>query len=125
MNDRLTVDEYDALEQMSRPAKKGSKPTACVARNAKKLTGQKYAAYRRDGQLELTEKGRQTLLIKRCIDALRALAADPLSPVKPEIAVFLLRKGHLAEKPEGGFEVTDKGRESLADIDATMPGKSE
>jgi predicted transcriptional regulator len=71
---------------------------------------------RRD--VQLTEKGRQTLFIKRCIDGLRAVSANPLAPLKAGVATFLSKKGHIAPNPSsGGYDITQKGRETLADID--------
>lgn len=67
MSDDLTRDEFDALGQVSRREHR-SRPSACVARNAKRLTGIKLMEYGRDGQLSLTEKGKQTLFIYRCIE---------------------------------------------------------
>jgi len=118
MSDDLTKDEFDALGQVSRKEHRG-RPSACVARNAKRLTGLKFFEYSRDGQLGLTEKGKQTLFIYRCIETLRQLNADPQASVEADVAIFLGRKGHIVEKPEGKqFEITQRGRESLADIDA-------
>lgn len=118
MNDKLTMDEYDALLQVSK-AKKHERPTACMARNAKRLSGLKYISYGRDGQMSITDKGKQTLFLKNCIDGLRAVAADPLAPLAPEVATFLGKKDHIrANQDSGGFDITQKGRESLADIDS-------
>lgn len=123
MDDNLTKDEFDALAQI-RQAKKGVRPSACVARNAKRLIGLKYAKGGRDGTLSLTEKGQQTLFVKRCIDGLRAVAnsavvATAPAPVDADVATFLSRKGLIAPKTAGeGFEITERGRESLADIDS-------
>jgi hypothetical protein len=118
VDDRLTKDEFEALAQISR-AKKGERVSACVARNAKRLAGLKYIAYGKDGQLVLTEKGQQTLFIKRCIDGLRAVADDPLATLDADVAMFLSKKGHIAPRASAdGFDITQRGRESLADIDA-------
>lgn len=118
MDDRLTKDEFDALSQISR-AKKGERPSACIARNAKRLSGLKYVSQGRDGQLALTEKGLQTLFVKRCIDGLRAVANDPLAPLDAGVATFLNKKGHIAPRPSSsGHDITQRGRECLADIDA-------
>ncbi|MFL6673527.1 MAG: hypothetical protein ACJ8LG_09565 [Massilia sp.] len=116
-NDKLTTDEYDALEHIRRGARH-DRVNACVGRNAKKLAGLKMIQYGRDGKVALTEKGEQLLFVRRCIETLRALVADAAAAVEPEVAQFLSRKSHIAERPEGGFAVTDKGRESLADIAA-------
>lgn len=123
MDDSLTKDEYEALAQL-RQAKKGVRPSACVARNAKRLIGLKYVAGGRDGALALTEKGLQTLFVKRCIDGLRAVANAAAAATAPaaldaDVATFLSRKGLIAPKPATeGFDLTERGRESLADIAA-------
>ncbi len=115
----LTKDEYDALGQIRNGPGQG-RPSACVARNAKRLTGLKYVAYRKDGNLALTEKGEQTLFIKMCIDGLRAVSTDPLAALDADVATFLGKKGHIAANAAtGGFDITQRGRESLADIDST------
>jgi hypothetical protein len=118
MNDKLTLDEFDALGQIGNGPKHG-KPSACVSRNAKRLTGLKYVTYRKDGALELTEKGSQTLFIKDCIDGLRSISADPLAPLNAGVVIFLNKKGHIAPNPSGGgYLITQRGLETLADIDA-------
>jgi hypothetical protein len=118
MSTDLTKDEFDALGQISRKEHRG-RPGACVARNAKRLSGIKLIEYHRDGQLVLTEKGMQTLFIYRCIETLRALSLDPQAPVESDVAIFLGRKGHIVENDATKiFEITQRGRESLADIDA-------
>ena len=116
-NEKLTQDEYDALGHLV----SGPKPervNACVGRNAKRLSGLKMLAYGRDGRVALTDKGQQVLFVKRCINGLRALLADPAAPVDADVTQFLGKKSHIAPLDDGGFTVTDKGRESLADIDA-------
>ena len=118
MGNGLTKDEYDALGQIARAPARG-KESACVARNAKRLSGLKYIAYGKNGQLALTEKGKETLFVKNCIDGLRAVSNDPLAPLEADVAVFLGRKGHIVTRVSGGgFEITPRGRESLADIDS-------
>ena len=118
MKDSLTKDEYDALEQISKGSR-NERPTACVARNAKRLSGLKFVSYARNGHLTVTEKGTQTLFLKSCIDGLRAVACDPLTKLSPDVAVFLGKKGHVVPRADSdGFDITQKGRESLADIDA-------
>jgi hypothetical protein len=52
------------------------------------------------------------------VQTLRALAADPAAPGEADVQLFLGKKSHIAAREEGGFALTDKGRESLADIDA-------
>lgn len=114
----LTTDEYDALQQIGNGSGQG-RPSACVARNAKRLAGLKYVSYQKDGSLALTEKGKQTLFIKMCIDGLRAISTDPLAPLDAGVAIFLGKKGHItANAATGGFDITQRGRESLADIDS-------
>jgi hypothetical protein len=73
--------------------------------------------YARDGKVALLDKGQQALFLRRCIEALRALAANPAADVKPDVAAFLAKKSHIAPTDGGQFELTDKGRESLANID--------
>jgi hypothetical protein len=116
-NDKLTTDEYDALEHIRRGATH-DRVNACVGRNAKKLAGLKLIEYARTGKVALTKKGEQLLFVRRCIDALRVLAGDPGAPVEPEVVQFLSRKSHIAPRAGGGFDVTGKGHESLADIAA-------
>jgi hypothetical protein len=119
MNDGLTKDEFDALEQISRTSNRG-RATACVARNSKRLAGLKYVAYGKEGHLEVTEKGKQTLFVKSCIDGLRAVSNDPLTKLKVDVATFLGKKGYITPKASpGGFDITQRGLECLADIDAT------
>lgn len=118
VNDSLTKDEYEALDQIRR-SKQGERPSACIARNTKRLAGLKFVSFGKDGRLSLTEKGQQTLFVKRCIDGLRAVAADALAPLDPDVATFLAKKGHIERRTsEPGFDITQRGRESLADIDA-------
>lgn len=116
-NEKLTTDEYDALEHIEKGARH-DRVNACVGRNAKRLSGLKMIDYARDGRVALTEKGRQVLFLRRCVNALRALSADPLAPVPAEVAQFLSRKSHIIALEGGGHGVTEKGRESLADIEA-------
>lgn len=115
-NEKLTTDEYDALEQIGRGTK-GDRVSACVARNTKRLSGLKLASFSRDGRLSLTEKAQQLLFVRRCILGLRAVAADPLAVLEPDVAYFLGKKAHILARPEGGHDITAKGNESLADID--------
>lgn len=67
MNDELTLDEYAALSEIVK-MQRGSRPSACVARNTKRLIGLKYIVHEKSGKLVLTEKGRQTLFVKNCVD---------------------------------------------------------
>jgi hypothetical protein len=118
MSNSLTRDEMEALEQIAK-GPKGDRVSACIARNAKRLGGLKYVAYGKDGQLALTEKGKQTLFLNNCIKGLDAVCNYPLTPLTPDVALFLGKKGHIQPLAAGGFEITQKGRESLADIAAT------
>lgn len=121
-NEKLTTDEYDALEFIRRGART-DRFNACVGRNAKRLSGLKMISYGRDGKVELTEKGQQVLFLRACIDALSALAEDPAANVPGDVAQFLIRKSHIAQREDGGFTVTPRGLESLADIQAQEPKK--
>lgn len=118
MDNRLTTDEYDALEQIGK-AVRGERPSACIARNSKKLNGLKFISHAKDGHLTLTEKGQQTLFLKQCIDTLRALELDSATSVRSDVTQFLLKKGHIETIDQGGFKLTVRGRESLADIEAS------
>lgn len=117
MGDDLTTDEFDALRQIAELGRQQSRPSACVARNVKRLTGLKYASYAKNGNLGLTDKGKQTLFIQGCIDSLRAVADNPQAMLKPDVATFLDKKGHIVALEPSGFEITQKGKECLADID--------
>ena len=116
-NEKLTVDEYDALEHVQRGAKH-DRVNACVGRNAKRLSGLKLLSYAKNGSLALTEKGEQVLFLRRCILGLRAVAAGDGAQLDADVANFLGRKSHVAPAEGGGYAITDKGRESLADIAA-------
>ena len=118
MNDRLTTDEYDALGQVAQGIRQ-ERVSACVARNTKRLSGLKYLAYGKDNRLKLTEKGQQTLFLKHCVDALRAVSEGSAAAVDAHVAVFLQKKGHIvAAATPGQYAITPRGQESLADIDA-------
>ncbi|MFZ6653620.1 hypothetical protein [Undibacterium sp. TJN19] len=120
MSHKLSIDEYDALEQLSK-LPRAAKPNACISRNAKRLTGIKLMAHRKDGGLELTDTGRQTLFIKQCIDGLRAIANDPETVLPGPVATFLGKKGHVEAVPDTDkLVISQRGRECLADIDATI-----
>ena len=119
MDDRLSTDEYDALEQIGK-AVRGERPSACIARNSKKLNGLKFISHAKDGQLTLTDKGQQTLFLKQCISGLRAVAADPAASLSEDVAQFLAKKGHVIRDADGRLALTVRGRESLADIDAAV-----
>ena len=116
MSHRLSRDEYDALEQVSKMPKT-AKPSACIARNAKHLVGIKFLGSKKDGSYVLTEKGSEALFIRNCIAGLRALASDADTKLDVAVATFLGRKAHIvATAVPGHFEVTPKGHECLADI---------
>jgi len=116
MDEKLTKDEIEALAQIRR-LRKGERESACVARNAKRLVGLKYVTSR-GGLYVLTEKGQQILFVQRCIDGLRAVAYSAPGNIEADVATFLSRKGLIAPRTVGeGFDVTERGRESLADID--------
>ncbi|MFP5392019.1 MAG: hypothetical protein ACLGI6_10835 [Gammaproteobacteria bacterium] len=121
-NEDLTTDEYDALEHIEKGARH-DRVNACVGRNAKRLSSLKMIDHARNGSVALTDKGRQVLLLRRCIDGLAALAQDANAALAPGVAQFLSMKSHIEALPDGGFRVTDKGRETLANIEATRPQK--
>lgn len=116
-NETLTTDEYDALGHIERGAKH-DRVNACVGRNAKRLSGLKMISYAKDGKVALTEKGNQVLFLRRAIIGLRALAADPATRLDADIALFLGKKSHIVTDEAGQHTVTEKGRASLADIEA-------
>ncbi len=116
-NVKLTTDEYDALGHIERGAQH-DRVNACVGRNAKRLSGLKLIEYAKDGRVALSEKGRQSLFLRRCIGALRALTADPQAALDADVAMFLGKKSHIVALEAGGYAITDKGSESLADIEA-------
>ena len=117
-NEKLTTDEYDALDQIARGIKT-ERPSACVGRNVKRLSGLKLVSYSKDGRLSITDKAQQVMFVRRCIIGLRAVAADAGTALDNDVAYFLGKKSHIVPRPAGdGFDITDKGRESLADIDA-------
>ncbi|MDC8756186.1 hypothetical protein [Janthinobacterium fluminis] len=115
-NEKLTTDEYDALEQVARGIKT-ERVSACVARNTKRLSGLKLLSFSKDGRLSITDKAQQLLFVRRCINGLRAIANDPLSKLDTDVAYFLGKKAHIVARPSGeGYDISDKGRESLVDI---------
>lgn len=119
MNDALSADEYAALSEILK-LQKGSRPSACVARNTKRLAGMKYIRLGKSGHPELTDLGRQTLFIKQCVDGLRELASDPLAVLEPPVARFLEQKGHARRDADTGqLLLTERGRDTLADIERT------
>jgi Mn-dependent DtxR family transcriptional regulator len=114
-NEKLTGDEYDALEFIRRGAR-SDRVNACVGRNAKRLSGLKLLQYAKNGSVSLSAKGEEVLFLRRCVEALRALEQDPASTLEDDVAQFLSRKSHIAAREGGGYDLTDRGRESLADI---------
>jgi hypothetical protein len=116
VNKELSIDEFDALELISRLSK-NVKPNACVNRNVKRLSGIKLVCYRKDGQLELTEEGRATLFSKQCIDGLRALCSNSQAQLSKEVVAFLSKKSYITSSAEG-LQISQRGLECLADIDA-------
>ena len=114
-NEKLTQDEYNALDEVKRGIK-GERVSACVGRNTKRLAGLKLFTIAKNGRISLTDNGEQTLFLRRCILGLRAIADDPASPIDADVAMFLGKKSHIVPRAEGGFDISDKGRESLADI---------
>lgn len=116
-NEKLTTDEYDALEQVARGIK-GERVSACVARNTKRLSGLKLLSFSKDGRLSVTDKAQQALFVRRCIKGLRAVAADPLATLDADVSYFLGKKAHIVARAAGdGYDISEKGRASLADID--------
>jgi hypothetical protein len=114
-NEKLTQDEYNALDEVKRGIK-GERVSACVGRNTKRLAGLKLFTIAKNGRISLTDKGEQTLFLRRCVLGLRAIEADPASAIDADVAMFLGKKSHIVPRAEGGFDISDKGRESLADI---------
>ena len=116
MNKDLSIDEFDALEQISRLTRQ-VKPTACVNRNAKRLCGIKLSSFRKDGQLELTDEGRSVLFAKHCIDGLHAVSTNNEAALGPEVFAFLSKKSYISTE-ENVVRITARGLECLADIDS-------
>ncbi|WP_348694455.1 hypothetical protein [Duganella fentianensis] len=115
-NEKLTQDEYDALSEVKRGIK-GERVSACVGRNTKRLAGLKLFTIAKNGRISLSPKGEEVLFLRRCVLAMRALAADPAAAPEADVALFLGKKSHITALPEGGFALSDKGREALADIE--------
>jgi Mn-dependent DtxR family transcriptional regulator len=111
----LTGDEIDALEHIRRGAK-SLKVNACIGRNAKKLAGLKLIKIGRNDAVALTEQGAEVLFLRRCIAQMHAVASEPTHAVDADVAGFLLRKSHIVPLEQGGYALTEKGREALADI---------
>lgn len=124
MGGDLSLDEFDALKQIETGPRHG-RPSACIARNTKRLTGLKYIAYAKDGGLGLTDKGKQTLFVKSCIEGLNAIASDAQAVLKSDVTTFLGKKGHIvARENSDGFDITQKGRECLLDIERNKNKRS-
>lgn len=116
MASRLNADEFDALEQISRGIKR--KPvSAFIAQHTKHLYGLKYIASRRDGIPFITDAGKEALFFKHCTDGLRLLASNPNAKLGMDVITLLEKKGHIKAAPEGGFTLTPKAIETLADLD--------
>lgn len=115
-NEKLSTDEYNALEEV-RVGPKGERVSACVGRNTKRLAGIKLISVARNGRISITDAGLQALFLRRCILGLRAVSQDGGAPLDDDVAAFLGKKSHIIAR-EGGYEITAKGRESLADIEA-------
>lgn len=114
-DEKLTTDEYNALDEVRRGIQ--GRPSACVARNTKRLSGLKMLSFARNGHLSLTDKGKEKLFLRRCILGLRALSTDAAAKVDDDVLAFLGKKSHITTT-DAGFALTDKGRETLADIAA-------
>ena len=114
-NEKLTQDEYNALDEVKRGIK-GERVSACVGRNTKRLTGIKLFTIAKNGRISLTDKGEEILFLRRCVLGFRAVEADPASVLDADVAQFLGKKSHIVPRAEGGYDISDKGRESLADI---------
>lgn len=118
-NQKLSVDEYDALDEVRRGLKVGERVSACIGRNTKRLSGIKMISIARNGLITITDNGKQALFLRRCILALRAIAAGEAVTMGQDVEVFLGKKSHIVARATGdGFDITEKGRESLADIEA-------
>jgi len=114
-HEKLSTDEFNALLEIARGIQ--GKPSACVGRNSKRLSGIKLIKFERTGRIILTDAGKERLFLRRCVLALKALVEAPGAQLDADVALFLGKKSHIAET-DGVFTITDKGRESLADIEA-------
>lgn len=114
-NEKLSTDEFNALLEIARGIQ--GRPSACVGRNSKRLSGIKLIKFERSGRIILTDLGKERLFLRRCVLALKALVEQPGAAIDADVAMFLGKKSHIAEV-DGGFAITEKGRESLADIEA-------
>ncbi len=116
MNETLSPDELEALVEIG-PGPSSKKVTPKVAKHAKHLIALKLITFVRGGRVTITDAGRQTLFLKRCIDGLRKIATNPDALLHQEVLTFLAQKGHVSVRAEGGYSITQKGQETLADID--------
>ena len=116
-NEKFTQDEYDAMAEVARGLKPGP-VSARVGRNTKRLAGLKLFKLATNGRVTLTDEGKHVLFLHRCVLGLRAVAADPMAQLGDDVAQFLGKKSHIVPRADGGFELSDKGRESLADIES-------
>ncbi|WP_342117286.1 hypothetical protein [Pseudoduganella sp. OTU4001] len=114
-NEKLSTDEFNALLEIARGIQ--GKPSACVGRNSKRLSGIKLIKFERTGRIILTDAGKERLFLRRCVLALKALVDQPGAAIEADVAMFLGKKSHIVEV-DGVVTITDKGRESLADIEA-------
>jgi len=114
-HEKLSTDEFDALLEVARNLP--GKPSACVGRNSKRLSGIKLIKFERSGRLILTDAGKERLFLRRCVLALKALVEAPGASLDADVALFLGKKSHITQT-DAGFAITEKGRESLADIEA-------
>ncbi|QLG88976.1 hypothetical protein HQ393_12420 [Chitinibacter bivalviorum] len=121
MRIKLSKDEMDALKEVGRGLKT-TRLSHKIFKNVKALTGQKLAAYeRKTGILQITPLGKEFIFMTLCIDSLRLLKIDPTVKINGEALAFLLRKGHVEiREAEVGHFITQKGEESLADIDSQL-----
>lgn len=114
-NEKLSTDEFNALLEIARGIQ--GKPSACVGRNSKRLSGIKLIKFERTGRIILTDAGKERLFLRRCVLALKSLVEQSGEAIDADVALFLGKKSHIAEV-DGVVVITDKGRESLADIEA-------
>jgi hypothetical protein len=61
------------------------------------------------------------LIIKQCINGLRAIAENPDFELSAPVATFLGKKAHIEiDAGSGKHRITARGLECLADIEATI-----
>jgi len=114
-NEKLSIDEFNALLEIARGIQ--GRPSACVGRNSKRLSGIKLIKFERSGRIILTDLGKERLFLRRCVLALKSLVDQTGEAIDADVAMFLGKKSHIAEV-DGVVAITEKGRESLADIEA-------